>query len=94
MFTENFLHKGVSPCGNQDIVPAMAETELSTTKKNFPLNDALIFPLSFLPTSTMQERSWRLGQWKGSIAISVIKNKKEKWPLEEAKANEIARSAK
>ena len=58
------------------------------------MNDALIFPLSFLPTSTMQERNWKLGQWKGSIVIQAVKNKKEKWSLEEDKASEIVGSAK
>lgn len=65
MFTNSFLHKGVSPCGNQNIVPGMTETELCTQNR-IPYNDAPIFALSFLPTSTVQERSWKLGQWEGS----------------------------
>lgn len=94
MFTKNFLYKRVSPCGNQNIVLAMTETELSTPKQDFPLNDAPIFPWSFLPTSTVQERSWKLIQWEGSLVIQAIENKKEKWSLEKAKDTEIVGSAK
>lgn len=94
MFTKSFLYKKVSPCVNQNIVPVMTETELSTPEQDFSFNDTPIFPLFFLPNSAMQERSWKLVQWEASPVIQAIENKKEKWSLKEAKANEVVGSAK
>lgn len=76
-----------------NIVLVTTETQLSTPEWGFPLNATPNLPWLVLPTSPVQERSWKLVQWEGALVIQAAENKKQRWSLEEeAKAGEMAGS--